>query len=94
MLRAFVLCIGAALLLGGIVLGLAVRPAWPGALELCIFGAIVLAGVLFERHYRGQAAGASAHLQSTGERFVDPVSGKLTEVLYDSRTGERVYRQM
>ncbi|HEX8726339.1 MAG TPA: hypothetical protein VF737_13210 [Gemmatimonadaceae bacterium] len=36
---------------------------------------------------------AGANWQPTGERFVDPASGKLVDVYFDPETGEREYRE-
>jgi membrane protein implicated in regulation of membrane protease activity len=90
--RACIAGLGIVLICGAAVLVIAVPRAWPGSVELFVFGALLLAGIFFERHYRGRAATNTKGLQETGERFVDPTTGKLTEVLYDPQTGERVYR--
>ena len=92
MLRAFVTGLGIVFFLGAVVLVTAHPRVWFIALELCLLGIVVLAGVFFEGRYRGFKVSASKKLQVTGERFVDPTTGKLTEVFYDSQTGERVYR--
>ena len=92
MLRAFVIGLGGAFIIGAIVLVMAHPHVWFVALELFVLGVIVFAGVFFEGRYRGRSMSASKKLQTTGERFVDPTTGKLTEVLYDPQTGERVYR--
>ncbi|MGH7727663.1 MAG: hypothetical protein ACREM2_02560 [Vulcanimicrobiaceae bacterium] len=91
MLRAFVLAFGVLLLVGAAVLAVVVRGSWPESVELAIFGILVLAGTLFERRYRSRHTAASAAWQTTGERFVDPISGKLVEVRYNATTGERAY---
>lgn len=92
MLRAFVTGLGVVFILGAVVLVVAHPRAWFVAFELLILGVIVVAGVFFEGRYRGRSVSGSKKLQATGERFVDPTTGKLTEVLYDPQTGERVYR--
>ena len=92
MLRTFVTAIGVLCVLGAIGVAMAAPRVWPAGMELLIFGGVLLAGILFEQHYRGRKATAAADFQKTGERFVDPTTGKLTEVLYDPKTGERVYR--
>lgn len=94
MLRAFVIAIGVTCIAAGVFVAIAAPRVWPLALELGCFGILVLVGVFFERHYRGRTAPASARLEQTGERFLDPTTSKLTEVLYDSDTGERIYRQL
>lgn len=93
MLRLFVAGIGVLCLAGAVWIGLATHVAWAGSVQLSVFGILILGSLLFERHYRGRAQ-SRANLQQTGERFVDPVSGSLTEVLYDPKTGERVYRKV
>jgi len=52
---------------------------------------LVLLSILFERRYRGRRNASGAQWQSTGEKFVDPTTGKLTEVRYNPQTGERAY---
>lgn len=93
MLRAIVLGFGAACILGAIVIAAAVPQLWPAGLELILFGLLIVAGILFERHYRGGKPAATAQMQHTGERFIDPTSGKLTEVYYDPKTGQRIYKE-
>ena len=94
MLRIAVTAFGLVLLIAGIgiLAGLTPVPRF-FSIQLLVFGVLLLLGILFERRYRGARASA-APLQQTGERFVDPTSGKLTEVLYDPKTGERIYREM
>ncbi len=93
MLRLFVAGIGVLCLIGAVLIGLTVHIAWAGSVQLAVFGLLILGSLLFERHYRGRSA-QGLGLQQTGERFVDPVSGALTEVLYNPKTGERVYRDV
>jgi hypothetical protein len=58
-------------------------------------GVILLLATLFERwRYNNRNVSADGDWQSTGERFVDPESGKLVEVLYDPKSGERRYREV
>ena len=90
MLRAVVVCIGAAFILGGVWLEFAVRAPWPAAVELAVFGVLILIGTFLEGQYRSRRSGG-ASWQTTGERFVDPTSGALTEVTYNPETGERSY---
>ena len=87
MLRAFVIALGIGCIVASAVLA---KHAWPASLELGIFGALVLIGTIFEGHYRSQRA-TGRGWQTTGERFVDPTSGKMVEVRYNPRTGERSY---
>jgi len=94
MLRAFVIGLGALFVLGGAALAAVAPKVWPVSVELFVFGVLILVGLFFERHYRGRSARASGNSTPTGERFIDPTTGKLTEVLYNAQTGERTYRQM
>jgi hypothetical protein len=87
MLRALVIAVGAACILGAIFIA---RQYWFAALEIGVFGVLILIGTVFERHYRARRAAGSGW-QTTSERFVDPTSGKLTEVRYNPQTGERAY---
>ena len=89
MLRTAVLIIagivaatGAALILTGVTL--------PG-IQALVMGALVVVGILFERRYRHNNQQPDSHWQTTGERFVDPASGKNVEVYYDPQSGERRY---
>ena len=87
MLRALVVAIGIACIAGAFFIP---HAAWFAAVELGIFGALILIGTFFEARYRGRRAGR-AGWQSTGERFVDPTTGKLIDVRYNPQTGERAY---
>jgi hypothetical protein len=90
MLRLVVVAIGTALLLAAAWIRVAQPAVWPMALELAIFGILVLAGTFLEGHYRSRRA-AGKTWQTTGERFVDPTTGRLTDVHYDPQTGLRSY---
>lgn len=90
MLRLAVIVFAVVLVLagvGGSVFGEA------GTFPVTIWGLILLAAVLFERwrYGRGNAASGS-EWQETDERFIDPETGRLTQVLYNARTGDRSYR--
>lgn len=87
MLRVVVVAIGVGCLVGALFLARVVGFA---ALELAVFGVLVLVGTFFEGHYRSRRA-TGRNWQTTGERFVDPITGKLVEVRYDPATGERAY---
>lgn len=91
MLRAVVLGFGALLLVAGAALWLAIPAALIPACELGIFGALVIGGTLFEGRYRFRTRADGAGWEPTGERFNDPVTGKLTEVRWNRVTGERAY---
>ena len=64
-----------------------------GGIQSLVVGIVVLIGTLFERwRYNNRNASAGGNWQVTGERFVDPESGRTMEVLYNPDTGERRYR--
>lgn len=63
----------------------------PGGYALGLGGLIVL-GTVFERwRYRPNGARPGAGWEPTGERFQDPQTGKIVQVFYDKRSGERHY---
>jgi hypothetical protein len=65
-----------------------------GGAEAFTAGAILLLGTLFERwRYKNRNASVEGDWQRTGERFVDPQTGKEVEVLYDPKSGERRYQE-
>jgi hypothetical protein len=66
-----------------------------GGLQALVAGVVVLLATLFERwRYNNRNASVDGNWQPTGERFVDPESGKHVEVLYDPHSGERRYREI
>jgi hypothetical protein len=72
-----------------VVLTVCQPTAWP-----MLLGAIVtVAGCLFERRYHAAQQGfpAGGRFQPTGERFIDPETGRLTAAWLDPATGERRY---
>jgi hypothetical protein len=88
-LRNLVLGFGLLLLGGGALLLLA-RPA--DALPALLFGGLITLSAVFERwRYKWLHTPQAAKGAPTGERFLDPTSGKLVEVYYDPATGERSY---
>ena len=89
MLRMALLTLALLLLAGGLVM-LRVQP--DNAPPLLVFGCLLLAGTVFERwRYKPTLLVHEAKGQPTGERFVDPRTGEVTEVYYDPATGERSY---
>jgi len=67
--------------------------AYTAALYFFIQGAALTAGILLERwRYVHSVNRSKGHWQTTGERFMDPISGKLMEVYFNPATGERDYR--
>ena len=87
MLRVLVVALGVCFIIGAFFIP---SRAWFVAVELGVLGALILIGTFFEGRYRARRAPGSGW-QTTGERFVDPTSGKLVEVRYDPQTGERAY---
>ena len=88
MLRASLLAVALLLTLCGVAGLLLGYPVW--APTFWALGLLVC--VAFERwRYDKPPASAGGNWQVTGEKFVDPESGRVTEVLYDPDTGERRY---
>jgi len=93
MLRTAVLIFGCLILLLGAYL-CSLGPA-SGGIQTLIGGAIFVLGTLFERwRYNNKNVPRDADWEATGERFVDPETGKNMEVFYDPRSGERQYREI
>ena len=92
MLRDFVLGLAAVLTVAGAILVAAVGPA---AIQVLVFGLLLLLGTLFERwRYKRLAPGApDGRFQRTPERFVDDATGAPVTVYVDPATGERAYVQ-
>ena len=86
------------LIVGGVALGAALLTLVAGApfpvvMWLTILGAMLIGGILFERgRYKPPETGhPGAGWVDTGERFVDPDSGKEVTVYYQPASGERRY---
>ena len=91
MLRVILLVLG---FLSLIVAAVLARDGnYPPAAWLAINGLVLTAGIVFERwRYKpSQKPHSGAAWQSTGEKFIDPASGKLVEVMFDPESGERRY---
>jgi hypothetical protein len=93
MLRWFLIIVGAAfIVLGFVTLRAYGEFGWPVAADLLVGGVFLLLVILGEaRRYRTKRSAAGGSWETTGERFVDPTTGKLTEVRYNPQTGEREY---
>ena len=88
-MRTLVLVIFGATFATGFALWLAGRP--PGG-ALTAWGGLLFVAALFERwRYRPPAAAPDAAWQDTGERFIDPGSGREMAVWFDARSGQRRY---
>jgi hypothetical protein len=91
-LRTAVLALGILYLVGAVVL----FAKSPGGLivggYLVIVGALLIGSIVFERQrYRPRRKSAQGASEPTGERFIDPTSGRLMEVRFDPSTGAREY---
>src|SRR4051812_21243939 len=62
---------------------------------LVVMGLLIAGGVIFERSkYRPQVRRDTGYWQDTGERSVDPATGRVTRVMYNPVTGERDYVEL
>jgi hypothetical protein len=91
-LRRFLIACGLLMLVGAGVLLFVVQAPVPLAIYLAVSGMLLAGGILFERRgYHPRIHRTVDGWQSTGERFVDPTTGRLMEVHYNPETGERDY---
>ena len=91
MLRRWLIGLGVLYLAVGAYL-LSIHVALVLAIYLLIGGAVLAGSIVLERRgYRPRVDHARGRWQRTGERFVDPSSGRLVEVRYNPDTGEREY---
>jgi hypothetical protein len=89
--RLVLLGIAGLLVAGGAAM--AALSIFPAAIGLGAWGAILLLGLLIER-WRYKPLGERSpgpEWTATGERFVDPETGKLVAVYYHPGNGERRY---
>jgi uncharacterized membrane protein HdeD (DUF308 family) len=92
MLRKAVIVLGIVFLILAVYLFFQVGVT-QAVIVLSVYGVILAGGAIFERsRYAPKVDRRSAEWRPTGERFVDPASGKLTEVYFNPATGERDYR--
>jgi hypothetical protein len=91
-LRAALFAVGGALLIGAAALALA-GCGFGVALRLAVPSAVLLLALCVERwRYKPlRTRRPGAGWVATGERFVDPESGRLVSVFYKPATGERRY---
>lgn len=90
MLRNIVIAIAVACLAGGAIV-LILGQIGP-ALLLGVWGAILLAGTLFEKvRYKPVLAEKPANAVRTDEKFFDEATRKSVTVYVDPTTGERSY---
>jgi hypothetical protein len=87
MLRSLISAFAILLVAGALVLTIMLPFEWP-----LLAGALLLAfGCLAERSYHGVQTAPEGRLRRTGERFVDPETGRPVTVWSDPVTGERRY---
>jgi hypothetical protein len=90
-LRRWLIGLGVLYLVVGAYL-LSIHVALVLAIYLVVGGAVLAGSIVLERKgYRPRVDQARGRWQRTGERFVDPSSGRLVEVHYNPDTGERDY---
>src|SRR6202521_3231101 len=90
MLRKAILAYGVVAVMGAILL--AIAGIITGlVVVLFVNGAVVLAALLFERGRYRPSVSPDGPWQETAERFVDPTTGQLMKVRYNTQTGARDY---
>ena len=95
MLRWIIIGYGLLSLIGAAILLFIVHATLWLVMYLAVNGFILVGALLLERkRYRPPVDRSQGHWQPTGERFVDPTTQKLMEVLYNPTTGERDYREV
>lgn len=89
--RSLLVALGAALLAGGALCLQAGQ--YPAAAMLCLWGAMLIVGALYERfRYKPlEAAPLGPGWTRTTERFIDHETGRPVTVYIEDRTGERKY---
>jgi hypothetical protein len=92
MLRHFLIALGLLTLVVAGVLLVVVQAPLPVVIYLAVSGTLLAGGLLFERRgYHPRVNRRLGGWQATGERFIDPTTGRLMEVRYNPETGERDY---
>jgi hypothetical protein len=91
MLRVILILAGLCALAFGLF---SLRYSFLGALPPLIAGGALLLGTLFEGRYRPRVRAGADGWEPTGEKFIDPGTGKLVDVVYNPKTGEREYRDI
>jgi hypothetical protein len=91
MLRAIVILAGLCAFAFGLF---TLRFSFTGALPPLIAGVALLLGSLFEGRYRPRVRSSTDGWEPTGEKFIDPGTGKLVDVVYNPKTGEREYKEI
>jgi hypothetical protein len=92
MLRWLIAGYGLLYLIGAGLLLFVVHATFWLVLYLAVNGALLVGAVFLERKgYRPRVDRARGEWRATGERFVDPTTGRMMEVRYNPATGERDY---
>ena len=90
-MRWFVIVLGAVALTVAVLLLITGQDVLT-VLWLLVNGCVLIGAVVFERwRYRPSIDRSKGRWQPTGERFVDPSTGRLVDVFYNPDTGERDY---
>lgn len=64
----------------------------PHALPVALWGSVLFVLIVLERwRYVQVSKSDPAQFQATDEQFIDPETGKLTQVFYHAASGERRY---
>lgn len=95
MLRRFLIAVGILdLVVAGVLLFVVQAPVIL-VFYLAASGVVIAGAILFERRgYHPRVERARGKWQPTGERFVDPTTGKMMEVRFNPETGERDYVEL
>ena len=95
MLRRFLIAYGLLdLVVAGVLLFVVQAPVIV-VIYLAVNGVLIAGGILFERGgYHPRVERAKGKWLPTGERFVDPTTGKMMEVRYNPESGERDYVEL
>ena len=91
MLRVILILAGLCALAFGLF---TLRFSFTAAVPPLIAGVALLLGTLFEGRYRPRVRSSAGGWEPTGEKFIDPGTGKLVDVVYNPETGEREYRDI
>lgn len=89
MLRKACFLIALMMVITGIVLVISgFSVGWP----IALWSAVAFISIVFERwRYKKNSERLTGTWQKTDERFIDPETGALTQVIYNDHTGERRY---
>ena len=91
--RGCVVIFGAIIVLagiGGLAVGPATAPGFP-AIPALILGCLIVVTAIAEPVYGKLTGRPSGNWRPSGEKFIDPATGKRVEVWFDPETGERRY---